>query len=766
MKQKLTPEIRVQLEEFFENSSFKEWYNQELDLDNLDLLYGKSDYKETLLHYALRKDNKKIFNLLLKLGASPNVKNSWGGIVVNAVSNYQSTLDFLKMLEGYVDFNAPTGSGTPPIFSAKKNPAGVQFLLKAGVDPNTCANNVSVLEDFCSRYQMESRVAESIRVLLLNGADANNDKGSGERPLHIALSNLYSGDNSDYNSIVHDLLTIGKADPNLYDSKGNTALFYCLKYTDESVVINKLLTHGANINLVNDKGENALNFSSNAFSANENVLKLLVDKVEDINHCDNNGQNILHKLTPDISKDLWIFLINKGVNLLAVDNDGKLPLDYVLEGSFERADLLIRLGGGPVIKDTQLLDEIDFLVEGLLKEYSTNSLITLMKQKLKGNFEVNYPKKLMDVYANINPLFKIDTMCQFFENPSELSDIQKQLLYNQAINTSILFLLEADLKAVVSKELVECFDKMSDILPVYKYKNKAWELYKKYFEILQNPTLAKFDLNKLSEESFDDMEELNYDLQLKVLDDISKGDLDSLNKLYTEPSSCLRDLVWTRGLDICALFAIANGNVDYLNNICGYDSYALSSINTIEGWGISATQVAVASGNPQILECIKDKRPECLSQKIYGYKTILDMALAYNNTEMIECVCNIISEKEVKETINFLLKSDDAAIFEKLLENITFEQDELYEIYKTAITKNSFRIALLTLEQISDIKALFNDVVLSENFVAALEVLSNKKEDIGLDYVNELIGASENGSSRCKFLSEVYGVFDVNYDSI
>lgn len=131
---------------------------------------------------------------------------------------------------------------------------------------------------------MKSRSRGAAEALMLVGADPNRVLTQGMTPLHMALMVFPD-------PLLIDSMLSGGADPNLSDGYGQTGLFYCL-----------------------DKGS-------------ERVLKLLLDKGADPNRPDRvTGLAPLHRAAA-IEDNLQVLalLVSAGANTNALDNRGQTP---------------------------------------------------------------------------------------------------------------------------------------------------------------------------------------------------------------------------------------------------------------------------------------------------------------------------------------------------------------------------------------------------------------------------------------------------------
>lgn len=178
---------------------------------------------------------------------------------------------------------------------------------------------------------------EIVELLIDSGALKNNGIENSERYtlLHWLVFKVTPCQENHIK--VGDILIRHNADVNAYDHKGETPLQYALQ-KGSTVWAEYLLKNGAR---VNDLKWNAgsLEFymykKSNVFSRND-MIKLLFKNGLDPAYKNEKNQNHLHILIENVSKydcstpDLVKILIDAGVPIDGVDNDGNTPLQCSL----------------------------------------------------------------------------------------------------------------------------------------------------------------------------------------------------------------------------------------------------------------------------------------------------------------------------------------------------------------------------------------------------------------------------------------------------
>lgn len=119
----------------------------------------------------------------------------------------------------------------------------MEHLLSEGLDPNASRDGVSLL-----MRVVEVESGELVATLLRGGADPN---------LHAGYCLPFASDQRNYD-VIRELTGAG-IDVNAQDWNGDTALHLAASRYNDAGVCLLLLTHGANPNLRNERGETALN---------------------------------------------------------------------------------------------------------------------------------------------------------------------------------------------------------------------------------------------------------------------------------------------------------------------------------------------------------------------------------------------------------------------------------------------------------------------------------------------------------------------------
>ncbi|MDM8544366.1 ankyrin repeat domain-containing protein [Desulfococcaceae bacterium HSG9] len=123
---------------------------------------------------------------------------------------------------------------------------------------------------------------------------------------------------------VRKLIENGE-DINKRDSLDFTPLMEAVGNSDGIDTVKYLISQGADLNLINCVGKNALMYA--AYFGNNEIVEYLLTKRVDINAKDKDGRNAL-MLTNCYQKDIVKTLLINGIDVLAEDDSGKNALSY------------------------------------------------------------------------------------------------------------------------------------------------------------------------------------------------------------------------------------------------------------------------------------------------------------------------------------------------------------------------------------------------------------------------------------------------------
>ena len=287
----------------------------------------KAHFSEVLL-VCTKKEQVEAVNVLLKLGANPNIRNNSGETPLHlAMSKHNKELVTLLLSHG-ADPNLADNNGFTPLCCNTSSHEITDLLATKGanVDHQTNQNGYYALH-----FAAKNGQVETLRVLLKHGANPNIRNNSGETPLHLAMSK--------HNKELVTLLLSHGADPNLADNNGFTPL--CCN-TSSHEITDLLATKGANVDhQTNQNGYYALHFA--AKNGQVETLRVLLKHGANPNIRNNSGETPLHLAMSKHNKELVTLLLSHGADPNLADNNGFTPL-CCNTSSHEITDLLATKG--------------------------------------------------------------------------------------------------------------------------------------------------------------------------------------------------------------------------------------------------------------------------------------------------------------------------------------------------------------------------------------------------------------------------------------
>jgi len=206
----------------------------------------------------------------------------------------------------------------------------VEMLLKNGANPNYRDKDGWTPLHYAA-YRGRVDVAE---LLIKHGAEINAKDNDGATPLHLAAQKGHVD--------VAELLIKYSAEVNARSNNGRTPL-HAAALGDHVKVAELLIKHGAEVNARDDNGTTPLHYA--ASWGHVDVAELLIKHGAEINAGDKNGYTPLHLATYHGQVKVAELLIKHGAEINAKDNDGEAPLHRAaLNGHAGVAELLIKYG--------------------------------------------------------------------------------------------------------------------------------------------------------------------------------------------------------------------------------------------------------------------------------------------------------------------------------------------------------------------------------------------------------------------------------------
>jgi ankyrin repeat protein len=349
------------------------------------------------LMYAINWPDINLVKLLLDKGARLNTADDSGdtALIEAADSGGPEYTAIVKLLLARgADVHA---NGDRAILSAARNaePEVVKLLLAKGAPVNARSRNYdnnTVLMEAASGAS-----PQTVDMLLAAGAEVNATNDKGETALMKAVTLDHRYEPRQRLPMIDALLKKG-ADINGADKSGRTPLLHALvQYMSEaggvishSEIVKLLLERGANVDVVDQNGDNALMITTSVYQGSPEIVQLLVAKGINLDTQNKKGTTGLMIAASSGKTDIVNLLLDKGANLNLVDLNGETALDHAIaDGQIELAKSLFARAA---------ISKNNYKTEAEMLRAVTNA--ALLEAASRGN--LNDIKKQLAAGADIN----------------------------------------------------------------------------------------------------------------------------------------------------------------------------------------------------------------------------------------------------------------------------------------------------------------------------------------------------------------------------
>jgi len=294
---------------------------------------------ENALYIAVEKNSYKIAKLLLENGAKVDNSNIEINrkMLFNAVTSYRIIQLLIKNgfeINNYI-INTPNKYGNYPLSIATRHRklSSIRFLLANNANPymNNSNHNLPLQEItvgyYNNRFENFKKVIECYEDY---GVDINELNENGEDLLFCVISRSY---NTSYlEEIIKFLIEEKGADVNIKNNNGVSFLMYLVSKNNISLELVKYLVEERHCD-IDDKdfeGNNILMYALR--KGNKKIYNYFLDKCQDFSYKNDLGTNLLMSAVLNADLDTFDILIDKGVPLNDVDDEGRNAFFYMFYG--------------------------------------------------------------------------------------------------------------------------------------------------------------------------------------------------------------------------------------------------------------------------------------------------------------------------------------------------------------------------------------------------------------------------------------------------
>ena len=297
----------------------------------------------TVLMLACEEGNTDAINVLLNAGADPNIADAYGNTCLHDVARNDCCTEVLQAIIDYgvdvrlMNKNNRTASMTA---CAKGNSDVINVLLNAGPNPSiiesdggACLHNAA--HGDCGK--------EVVQPIIGHYADVNATNKYNQTSLMLACEK----GNKDAITV---LLNAG-ADPNIADDCYNTCLHYAARNDSCTEVLQAIISHGADKNVITRNNRTALMTACQ--NGNKDAINVLPNAGADPDIAGANGSACLHPTAyGECSTEALQAIISNDVDVNASNKNNVRALMLVCEkGNKGAIDVLLKAGADPNMAD-------------------------------------------------------------------------------------------------------------------------------------------------------------------------------------------------------------------------------------------------------------------------------------------------------------------------------------------------------------------------------------------------------------------------------
>ena len=280
-------------------------------------------------------------SVLLEAGADPTIADEEGFSCLHAAVDGYCSKDTLQTLINHgAHINATRKDGTNALLRACKTgqSESVRFLVEAGADVNIAKPGV----DTCLHAAVYGKCSkEALQKITEQGTNVNALNNRGETALLLACKSAQA-------ESVKLLLENG-ADPNISDANDYTCLHAAVLGRCTNLTLQEIITHHRRLDAKDTKGKTAL-WLACAYRQHD-AVKLLLEAGSNPNIADNEDVTCLQAAVfAGRSKTIIQGIINHGADVNATDKNNRTALIIAChEGNTAAINVLLNAGADPNI---------------------------------------------------------------------------------------------------------------------------------------------------------------------------------------------------------------------------------------------------------------------------------------------------------------------------------------------------------------------------------------------------------------------------------
>ena len=210
-------------------------------------------------------------------------------------------------------------------------------LVIAGANPNISLvldNSIEIISPLVL-IAKTGMFTNLTKVLVDYGANINFQDENGETPLMHAVKNGKK-------EVVNILISL-KADVNILDNQGYTALTNTLAYNEDLDIGNSLIAHGADVNIVKEGFPSTLIVVADSEDNLYNQVEFLLNNRANIDFQDADGNTALIYAVQQNLEDIVQILVAYNANINLTNVEGLSAIDFALENQNENIIRIIEM---------------------------------------------------------------------------------------------------------------------------------------------------------------------------------------------------------------------------------------------------------------------------------------------------------------------------------------------------------------------------------------------------------------------------------------